>query len=231
MSSDEAMLGRWKAIAGDTSPGTWTEDDLAGFFQRFRPDGAGVSEAFEGVEGADEILPRLLEVYEATADGWQRGETYDGYFIVRNPAPLTAARATELLRLHLGRLAAMSEAVGCDELTALLRAPLRIEAVEGETPWPPGDDDPETLVYDVASEFMESLTPRQSAALLMGEGLYTIACDYNLQRHILWPLYRDATPIEEPFRPYFDLWRHGAGFRFIDERAVRVYVPEGKMMP
>ena len=65
----------------------------------------------------------------------------------------------------------------------------------------------------------------------MGEGLYTIACDYNLQRHILWPLYKDATPIEEPFRPYFDLWRHGAGFRFIDEQAVRVYVPEGKMLP
>ena len=78
MSSDEAMLGRWKAIAGDTSPGTWTEDDLAGFFQRFRPDGAGVSEAFEGVEGADEILPRLLEVYEATADGWQRGRPTTG---------------------------------------------------------------------------------------------------------------------------------------------------------
>ena len=125
----------------------------------------------------------------------------------------------------------MSEAVGCDELTTLLRAPLGIEAVEGETPWPPGNDDPETLIYDVASEFVESLTPRQSAALLMSEGLYTIACDYNLQRYILWPLYKDATPIEEPFRPYFDLWRGGAGFRFIDEKAVRVYVPEGKMLP
>src|SRR3954469_15159529 len=110
MSSDEAMLVRWKAIAGDTSPGTWTEDDLAGFFQRFRPDGAGVSEAFEGIEGAAETLPRLLAVYEATADGWPREETHDGYFIVRNPSPLTAARTTGLLRLHPGRLAAMSEA-------------------------------------------------------------------------------------------------------------------------
>ncbi len=230
MNSHETMLVRWKAIAGDTSPGTWTEDDLAGFIQRFRPDGAGVSEAFEGVEGADEILPRLMRVYEATADGWQQGETYDGYFIVRNPASLTAARATDLLRLHLGRLAAMAEAVGCDRLTTLLRAPLQIEAVEGEAPWPPAHDDPETLVYDVIGEFMESLTPRESAAHLMTEVLYTIACDYNLQRYILWPLYKDATPIEEPFGPYFDLWRHGAGFRFTDEQTVRVYVPEGKLV-
>ncbi len=231
MSSDEAMLGRWKAIAGDTSPGKWTEDDLAGFFQRFRPDGAGVSEAFEGVKGADEILPRLMEVYEATADGWQRGETYDGYFIVRNAGPLTAARATDLLRLHLERLAVMAEAVGCDRLTTLLRAPLQIEAVEGEAPWPPGDDDPEPPPYDVTDEFMESLTPRESAAHLMSEGLYTIACNHNLQRYILWPLYKDATPIEEPFRPYFDPWRHGAGLRFTDEQTVRVYVPEGKLVP
>jgi hypothetical protein len=218
-------------MAGDTSSGSWTEHDMAGFFQHFRPDGAGVSAAFEGVEGADEILPRLLQVYEATADGWQQGDSYDGYFIVRNPAPLTARRATELLRLRLERLATMSEAVGCDELTNLLGARLRLEAVAGEAPWPPGDDDPETLIYEVTSEFMESLTPRESAALLMGEGLYTIACDFNLQRHIQWPLYRHATLIKEPFRPYFDLWKHGAAFRFVDEQTVRVYVPEGKLKP
>ena len=188
----------------------------------------GVSAAFEGVQGGDEILPRLLEVYKATSEGWQREDTFDGYFSVRNPAPITATRAIGLLRLHLDNLVAMSEAVGCDELTGLLRSPLRLEAVEGETPWPPGDDDPETLIHDVTCRFMESLTPRESAALLMGEAFWTIACDSNLQNHILWPLYRHATPIEEPFQHYFDLWKHGAGFRFADERAVRVYVPEGK---
>ena len=39
MSGDEAKLDRWKRLAGDTSPRPWTEDDMAGFFQRFRPDG------------------------------------------------------------------------------------------------------------------------------------------------------------------------------------------------
>jgi len=111
---------------------------MAGFFQCFRPDGEGLAEAFEGVEGADEILPRLLEVYEVTADDWQRDGTYDA----------------------------------C-----------------------------------------------------------SVACDYNLQYHILWPLYRQATTIEEPFRPYFDLWKHGSGYRFAGKEAVRVYVPAGKLTP
>lgn len=231
MSDDEKMLDRWKRIAGDSSPRPWTEDDLGMYFQRFRPDGAGVAAAFEGVEGGDEILPRLIEVYRATATGWDREDGCDGYFIVRDPAPLSVERATTLLRLHLDSLAAMSEAVGCDELTGTLRSPLVLEAVEGETPWPPGDDDPETLIYDVTCQFMESLTPRESAAHLLGEAFYTIACDYNLQHHILWPLYRDATPIVEPFEPYFELWKHGAGFRFTDERTVRVFVPEGRLLP
>ena len=75
---------------------------------------------------------------------------------------------------------------------------------------------------------MESLSPRESAAFLMGEAFWTIDCDHNLQYHILWPLYRHAAPIEEPFRHYFDLWKHGAGFRFADQQTVRVYVPEGR---
>jgi hypothetical protein len=225
------MLERWKALAGDTSPGPWAPDHMAGFFQRFRPDGRGLPQAFEGVVGGDEILPRLLEVYRATADGWRGGGDYDGYFVVRNPGPTPASRAEDLIRRHLGRVAAMAEAVGDDELASLLGRPLRVEVAEGEAPWPPGEDAPESLIYEATGEFMGSLTPLESDALLMREGLYTIACDYNLQYHCLWPLYRHASTIEEPFGPYFDLWKQGFGYRFMSEADVRVYVPEGKLMP
>jgi hypothetical protein len=45
----------------------------------------------------------------------------------------------------------------------------------------------------------------------------------------LWPLYRHASEIEEPFGPHFELWRHGVGFRFLSGEAVRAYVPAGKL--
>jgi hypothetical protein len=64
----------------------------------------------------------------------------------------------------------------------------------------------------------------QSHASLMDEALYTIACDYNLAYHILWPLYRHLSDIDEPFAEYFELWKHGAGYRIEGDR-VRVYVP------
>ena len=38
----------------------------------------------------------------------------------RKHMPIATSRATELLRLHLGRVAAMAEAIGCGELTNFL---------------------------------------------------------------------------------------------------------------
>lgn len=227
MMDDRELLERWKRLCGDTSPTPWTEDDLVGFFQRFRPDGAGIEAVFDGVEAGDEIVPRLQEVYRATGEGWQHGDIVDGYFVVRNPPPLTANRAIALLREHLDNLAAISRAIGCDELTTLLDSPV-LEVVEGDAPEPGDFDGPATLVYDATCRFMESLVPTPSAAFLMGEAFWTIACDPYLTHHLLWPLYRDATPVVEPFRPYFDLWIHGASIHFADEWTVRVFVPEGR---
>jgi len=232
VNDEKAMLERWKALAGDTSPEPWTPDQMAGFFQCFRPDGQGLSQAFEGVECGEEILARLLEIYRATADGWLRENSHDGYFIVRNPPPTTSSQAEDLVRKHLKRVVAMAEAIGRAELTALLRQPPRIELTHGEAPSPSLDyDGPDSMIYEATNDFMHSLTPRESEALLMEEAMYAIACDYNLQYHCLWPLYRDATPIEEPFAPYFELWKRNLDYRFTGDSEVRVYVPEGTLSP
>src|SRR4051812_39128360 len=69
MPTAEEMFRRWKALAGDELPRPWREENMAGFFQCFRPHGDGLATAFEGVVGADEILPRLMAVYQATANG------------------------------------------------------------------------------------------------------------------------------------------------------------------
>lgn len=228
MPTAEEMFDRWKRIAKDTLPRPWTQENLAGFFQLFRPDGEGLDAVFKDVVGAGEILPRLLEVYRATAEGWdQDGE--DAYFIVRHPEPISTAQASMLARSHLDQLAAIAQEMNDVEAVELLLRPLSLVVVEGETPWPPDDDDPETLIYEMRGDFMASLEPLESHALLMKEGLYYIACDYRLQHHILWPLYRHATSIKEPFEPYFRLWKHGIGLRFAGE-VVNVYVPVGKLL-
>src|SRR5438309_1359746 len=107
--TEEQILSRWKSLAGATSEEPWTSENLAGFFQTFRPHGDHLADVFEGVVGASDILPRLMEVYEATAEGYERG---DAYFIVKNPKPLSVEHARELASLHLQSMGEIARTVG-----------------------------------------------------------------------------------------------------------------------
>ncbi len=231
-STPEKMLEYWKGLSGDDSPTEWETENMGMFFQTFRPHGDGFGVAFKGVVGAEGILPRLMQVYQVTAEGWERDGVSDGYFVVRHPLPLTAERARELGAEYLQKVLEMAnqlERKRPSELAAEPRALLdplpAIKVVQGEAP--PLDavgDTPEGLIYEIRSGFMEALKPVESHADLLDEALYTLAGDYSLGHHILWPLYRDATPVTEPFAAYFELWKHGAECRF-HGGGVTVHVP------
>ena len=47
---------------------------------------------------------------------------------------------------------------------------------------------------------------------LMTEALYHINCDYLLSDYLQWPMY--DTKRENPFRPYFELWKMGLNIYF-----------------
>src|SRR5262249_44983943 len=70
-------LAHWKAIAVDETrvsgrsgveemaSSEWTdEDSLFGFLDCFRPNGRGIDKVFAGIVRGDEIVQRLLRVYE-----------------------------------------------------------------------------------------------------------------------------------------------------------------------
>jgi hypothetical protein len=233
--TEEEILARWQQLAGDDSPEPWTEDDLGMFFQNFRPHGEGVEAAFERVIGGEVILPRLKEVYQVTAEGAFREDTYDGYFIVRQPAPLKEGKARELCAEYLGKVAEIAKELSSgkpdspySELAVQIANLRPIEVVEGERPWPPDDEAPEGVIYELRSDFIFRLKDEgvvESHALLMTEAFYTIACEYELAYHLLWPLFEQASPVSEPFRAHFELWKHGADYRFAEPDLVRVYVP------
>src|SRR5262245_25326927 len=79
-------LAYWKKVtadvarAADPSSAAWldgiewkTEDDLFGFLEFFRPNGAGLEKLFTGVVGGDEILQRLLRVYDCPKQDCEGG--------------------------------------------------------------------------------------------------------------------------------------------------------------
>lgn len=53
---------------------------------------------------------------------------------------------------------------------------------------------------------------------LMTEALYHINCDYLLSDYLQWPMY--DTKQENPFRPYFELWKMGLNIYFPERGCV-----------
>lgn len=221
MATKRQILQRWKSLIGYTAPGPWNEDHMEGYFQHFRPDGRGVEAVFEGVQLAEEILPRLMQVYEATARDFAPS---DWYFEVKRPLASSAAEAQRLLEDDLGKMAEIARFQKDAELLASLDPlpSIRVEAGRG----PPKQTDRSSFelhLSDAISDFVLSLKPRKSHALLLHEALSSIAASDKLADYILWPLYREASPVEEPFGPTFEMWRRGIDWSFEDDGRVRVY--------
>jgi hypothetical protein len=219
--SHAEALARWQLLRQEGSNAPEAEAELYGFFQSFRPDGRGLAGAFERVAGGDELLQRLLDVYRVTAPGW---EPSDAYFLVKAPQPLTDAALSEYARRHRDSMAQIASYVGEDELGSFLK-----EAGELVTVAPsdstPASEGANLRIYEAAVDFMTGLDPEESEALLLGEAYYGIACDYFLKYHLLWPLYRRSSPLDEPFEAYSQLWKHGVQCDFLERGRMTLSVP------
>lgn len=217
VSSREQALNLWRQAQRMPATGPEAEASLVGFFQAFRPDGAGLEGVLNDVAGGAEILSRLQRIYEATAPGWDRR---DAYFVVRRPQPFDPARLEEVAWEHLSRMRDISLVIGNADLTSFLRSCTRIHVVPGRDSGVASESD--VLLHEAVADFMSSLSPIESKALLLKEALYAIACDYLIQHHVLWPVYRRSASIEEPFRSYFELWSHGARCRLSGDGILRI---------
>ena len=54
---------------------------------------------------------------------------------------------------------------------------------------------------------------------------YFTACDTMLRDYLMWPLYAQASGLEDPLESYFELWRHGVKYRIFGETQVDLYLP------
>ncbi len=201
-------------------------DEVPPFFlHHFRPAGEGLREVFQGVAHGEEILERLMEVYRIAGEG-------DGmYFQVRKPAVVPPSELSLLAEQHLARMTEIVReypAAGWqDVLAPLVEGKIRVEVVQARFPDKGLPEDLNGALYEVAGDYVRSLEHAPSDATLLDDALYYMACRYDVVRHVLWPLYRNATSIREPFQPSYRLWTLGAELWFEDPTLCRVYSPGG----
>lgn len=179
------------------------EQDYAGFFQQFRPEGNGVEYVFAGVPKGDSYVSRLMKVYRATSDN---SCCKDVYFIVRSPAPATDGDLNSIGKEFLSNLSMVARLVGNIELLEYLHRVSRVENVPLEQVRP---ENPEAImVEEVIGDWLIANSNFDNLIPAMSEAFYTVACDFFLQYYLQWPYFEHLSGIDV-FQPYCDLWLRG----------------------
>ncbi len=211
--SKDALVARWLRAA-DLPAQEPNKDLFFGLFEKFRPSGEGVAQLLEGVLHGPEIASRLMECFEATKEGYQPGEAYS---LVRKaiypPDPIEIAR---LLTQHHQYTQSIAALMGESELLEVLRGCTTAAIGYHDVDLENYEDSIDAWVSEVISDYVSGLRQQLGSSpesrypiLWLAEAFYSIAADYHLAEHLLWPVFRDKSNIPDPLKPYFELWKLG----------------------
>ena len=88
------------------------------------------------------------------------------------------------------------------------------------------EDAPDVLIYEVANDFMISLSNDCPEIYFMREAFYSIANDYFLRHYFMWPIY--ISPLKEagnPFMPYYEMTLRGLKMALCDNGLCKFFIP------
>ena len=209
-------------------------DSLIGLFQNYRPDGKGLRGLFSDLapwldqEIGLELEARLERLFEVAGDDRRPQGGRDAYFVVRRPPPISVEQATTWATKWVSSLAELAINVGDSETAEVLDPLPGIRVLEGVPPKHPRSNDEKTTFLSAMQQSVPSILERVDAGhapAALRQAYYFISCDPMLRDYLMWPLFRSATAIRDPFLPYFELWRHGVKYRIFQEKQMDLYLP------
>lgn len=224
---DDEFIEIWEEVSDENDPLRRVPE---GFFSMFRPDGTGLNKFFKVLNKGDEILERVLEIYEATS------EEYDGsdwYFIVGKPKITSKDNIEKIAKDFLYKVIELARALDDEYFHMFINNPPNIQVIQGSLPEKTTDKSRkfnfDTGFYELMDNYMDAMIPEESNAVLFEEPLYQMTCLYQIVYYVLWPLYKEESEIEDPFKPFIELWKLDAKYNFdIENNILNVFVKELK---
>lgn len=214
-------------LTGNQQQDATGPDSLIGLFQCFRPDGKESHEVFQDEPKNKELVERLEQLYSAAGDDRRPDGGRDAYFVVRRPATISPQRAETLASKWLCGLRSMAEYAGLETALASISTEIKIRVLEGIPPkHPKNKSEQATLLQSIQTcgEITDQIEIDLIATALR-PAYYFIACDPMLRDYLMWPFYREKTNLEDPFEPYFQLWKCGVKYRIFEETQIDLYLP------
>lgn len=226
------LLQRMGESVGKSPEEIRSADDLIGYFQSFRPDGRGLAGVFSGVAGGDEVHERLERLFDVAGDDRRPSGGKDAFFVVRNPAEIDPAEVEAAGNEWIEQLKRLGETLGKLNAVEKLAGIERVRVLEGIPPKHPKIAAEKTdllvLLDEEIPKWLEDAAPDHRIASSLRSPFYFVNCDAMLRDYLMWPMYRRGgigTRVDDPFSPYFRLWRHGVKWRVFQETQVDLYMP------
>lgn len=226
--STQTLLQKFHDLAGFNEEMEMDADSLIGFFQTFRPDGHAVDGLFEELSMGEQLQDRLEQLYMTAGDDRRPQGGRDAYFVVRNPPKIDPDLASNLAKSWLTGVRDLSTSLGDVETASVLDPIPSIRVLEGMAPKHPKEDIEKSELLKTMQQDVPTLVERIDAGPfpeLLRPAFYFTACDTMLRDYLMWPMYREASGLKDPFEAYFELWKHGVKYRIFGETQVDLYLP------
>jgi hypothetical protein len=224
----ESLIRKFHDLAGCDPETSLDADSLIGFFQMFRSDVTAIEGLYSELSVGDALHARLEQLYAAAGDDRRPQGGRDMYFVIRNPPPIDPQRADELSRSWLTGLRDLARSLD-DAATADILDPIpRIRVLQGLPPKHPKADSEKSRLLRTLQQQASTLVEQIDAgpfAPILRPAYYFTACDKMLRDYLMWPLYAEASGLQDPLKPYFELWAHGVKYRIFGETQVDLYLP------
>lgn len=233
MKPDE-LIRRCHDLVGDSvgarqvSDAVADADSLISFFQVFRPDGNALRGLFDELDCGAALHQRLEQLFAIAGDDRRPTGGRDAYFIVRNPAVIDPEELDDIAGAWLNGLRTIALSLGIEEVAEMLAPTPTIRILEGIPPKHPKDESEQSHLLQT----IQSKVPRMVEQIDAGEfpallrpAYYFTACDAMLRDYLMWPFYAQATGLDDPLAPYFQIWQHGVKYRIFGESQIDLYLP------
>jgi hypothetical protein len=211
------LLERCRRYAGAPKK-RWSEDDVKGFFQRFRPSGEGLIEIYAGVEHGEEIARRIAAVMQV--DGTSEGSLLSANKLM----PVSGEEALALVKKLCDSVQSLAKELDDDELAERfaasefkLRGGERQRFESNELT----DETIDTLCQTLHSLIYESC----AVASVLNKAIYELAGWTPMAFYIQWPVCAERYQTSDPLEPFFELWRQGAAWRVTENQVFEVFTP------
>ncbi|UIR56788.1 hypothetical protein LZQ00_02980 [Sphingobacterium sp. SRCM116780] len=195
-------------------------DEFYAYFQCFMPDGKDIEKVFVSLEKGQELLERIIPIYEATQQKtlqqFKEGIS-PGYFCPDSTG--NKELLEHLGKAHIESIKIFSQFLEDKELEQMLENVHEIVIYEEERELK--NDYLNSYLYDTISDWSIENEDGDGLISILNEAYYSINCDYYLSYYLRFPTFKNK-PEHDFLKSYFEIWKAGYYCKF-DKTKLIIY--------